>query len=65
MLELDQISIVLIYIHLIILLSSVIILFKTACFSIIILFENLSETLIIIWEFWFLSEIQIGCREKG
>ena len=32
-----------------------VILFKTACFSIIILSENLSETLIVIWEFWFLS----------
>lgn len=35
-------------------LSSVI-LFNTACFSIIILSENLSKTLIVIWEFWFLS----------
>ena len=36
-------------------LSSVI-LFKTACFSVIILSENLSKTLIVFWEFWFLSD---------
>ena len=55
-LDLDQINIVLmIYIRLIILLS-VVILFKTARFSIIILSENLSKPLIVIWEFWFLLD---------
>ena len=55
-LDLDQINIVLmIYIRLIILLS-VVILFKTARFSIIILSENLSKPLIVIWKFWFLLD---------
>ena len=61
-LELDQISIVLIYIRLIIFLSFVI-LFKNACFSIIILSKNLSETLIVIWEFWLLLDSNWSWRE--